>query len=709
MSDLLDAGLRLDGIWWWLSVLPPVVWSARAVYQRTRPPVIPVRVMILWLLRAAILGILVVLLTEPVLTYFARRVLRPVVTTLVDASPSMEVEEGGVTRLDRIRRTFKEGLGDALVGPVKAFSSSAQQIDPDTLDRLRATGQATNLAAALESAFEATSDPRLLAGIVMMTDGRHNLGADPVRVASEQGTPIHVLGLTSETNPDDVQLVDAVADGQAFAGKPTQLAVRLRSWGFHNAQVTIRLEEGEEILEQVDVILAEDGQTQRLELLTPPLQAGPHLLRVHVVPSAGELTPHNNQSLLSLNVRQSRLRVLLLADRPGAESAFVFRTLVADSTLQIDEYINRDNRTFYQTAAGPQSLDSYDAIVLLAPTGLSMNTVTPALNAYVANGGGLLVQTLGKGRMPDSWTELLPTIMDPVPTEAVRDDKPLHLVPETRSHPLHRGMTNGATGDSWQRLPPLLARASRMRAKPSAETLLAASNGDPVVVVGTYTAGRVVHVLGTGFWRQSLFGEGTGSDARTVSAFWRSAVHWLALAESGGRVRASAERSVFRLGEPVAITAQVFDELNKPLTDAVVELTLSPSGRSLLLEPLDSGRYRTELTTSMAGPYTFRLSARTGATSIGETMGSFLVEDHTVESGDLRSDPEMLAAIAQASGGGYRELEDWRELIHVIRPTPILVREQQDLGVEIRHTGWLVLLTLLLTTEWVLRKRSGML
>ncbi|MDA0333599.1 MAG: VWA domain-containing protein [bacterium] len=602
-----------------------------------------------------------------------------------------------------------DGLAEALVGPVRAFSASVQDIDPDTLDRLHSSGKATDLAAALASVLDEAADPRLLSAIVLITDGRHNLGPDPVRLASEHGTPIHVLGVTSETSPDDVQVLGLEIDDQPFAGKPIRLLARLRSWGFQDSTVTLRLEEGEQILSQVEIPLAVDGQVQPVALSTPPMSPGPHLLQLYVVPRAGELTPHNNQSLLALNVRQSRLRILLLADRPNPESGFVRRTLMADSTLQVDAFIGRGEAAYYGGAPIPTAFGGYDAVVVLSPEG-PLDTLPEALQAYLTDGGGTLIQTLASdtGASSETWSDILPTVTE-TGTADVHDQAPLHLVPETRNHPIHRGMTRNVSEDPWQRLPPLQARTPRVRVKPTAKVLLAAADGAPVVVAGAYGTGRVVHVTGTGFWRQSLFGEGAGGDARTVPAFWRSAVHWLALAESGGRVQASAEQPVYRSGQPAAVTAQVFDELQEPLTDAEVELSLSPGGRSIILEPTVPGHYRTELPDLAAGTYTFLVRARIGMESIGQTEGSFVIEDHTIESDDLRSDPEMLAAIARASGGTYRGIEAWPDLVQTIRPTPILVREQQDIGVKIHHMGWLLLLTGLLTTEWILRKRSGML
>jgi hypothetical protein len=711
MSDLVDSAFKFDASWVWFMPVVPLVWLAHFSYRRTRPPVTAGWVTTLWLLRSASVCLVLILLSQPVLSYLARRALHPLVVTLFDVSPSMEVEEGGINRLDRVKRVWNLGLSDYLGSPARAFSSSGYDVSPDTLDRLLVSGQATDLAVALQSAARTVADPRLLSSVVLLSDGRNNLGPDPVRAAAELGIPVHVLGLGSQQTPDDVQLTGVETEASVFAGQSAQLRLRLRNWGFQDSNVVIRIEEGGETLEQRTLQLGAEGQSQEEVLSTPPLAAGPHLLRITVVPSSGELTSQNNQFLLPLRVRQSQLRVLLVSSRPGPEAAFVSRTLAADSTLQVDKFIRRDRQSYYGSEAMPTDLASYEAIILLDSEMLSGTIKSADLRRFVAKGGGLLLQT---SSLRDRFlADLLPTMSDPegLPSGSARDhlDRSLRLEPQAHDHPIARAMLHPGVGDPWEKLPPLTGRVMHVRAKPSAVTLLATSDGVPVVVAGSYDAGRVLHLSGTGFWRQSMFGEGVAADTKTVRSFWRSATHWLAVAEPGGRVRASAREPSYLVGQPVDILVEVFDDLNEPLARATVKLSLTSSGRTVTLHEGVPGTYQTELTGLDSGDFTFRVQAEHGGVNIGQSEGSFFVEGHTVESQDLRADPELLAAIAGASGGQYRELEAWRELSNVLRPKPKLVQQEQRLALEVRDLFWFALLVTLLTAEWLLRRRSGML
>lgn len=707
MTDLLGAGLEMDAGWVWLLLLLPTTWAARFAYRKTRPIVPPARLIVLWSLRAAVFAVLVLLLAEPLLSYLTRRALRPVVVTLIDSSPSMDVETGGVTRLERFGLAMDDGLSEVLRGPAQAFSSTTHDIDLDTLSNLQTGGQASDLSAALHSAFSSVPDARLRAGVVLISDGRHNIGDDPAAFAAEQRTPIHVLGVGSDANPDDIQITSVSSDGMPVSARPISVRVQLRSWGFTDSSAILRLTEGDSVLVEATVRLEADGLRHVVELSLPPMEAGPHLLQAQVTPREGELTTHNNQSLLALRVRQDRLRVLLMASRPGPEVAFVARTLAVDSTLQVDKLIQRNDIAHYLPSSDDPS--TYDAVLLLGDCRDGDLPLAP-LPDIVAAGAGLLLQCPAAllRELPPDWVAMLPLMPDPSSIE-VQDDYPLRLERDSRLYPIYRGLLARETTDPWQHLPPLLTRSTHMRAKPAGTVMLVSHDGDAVAAVATYGAGRVVQLAGSGFWRQAIFGAGSSNDVGTVPAFWQNAVRWLAVAEPGGQLRASAERPVFRSGQPAAIRAEVFDEFNSPLEGATVELILQPGGRVVPLDAQGSGQYRSEIRGLPVGTHTFSVQAHEGSNPIGTTEGSFVVESHTVESSDLRSDPEMLAAIARASGGQYRPLEDWRQLLPVLQPTPTLVAHEQRLGIEIRHVGWFILLALLLTAEWLLRKRSGML
>ena len=61
---------------------------------------------------------------------------------------------------------------------------------------------------------------------------------------------------------------------------------------------------------------------------------------------------------------------------------------------------------------------------------------------------------------------------------------------------------------------------------------------------------------------------GIGKTDLVSQTFWRQAVRWLVTREDINRVRANAEKPIYRSGEPISIHVQVFDELLQPADGA---------------------------------------------------------------------------------------------------------------------------------------------
>ena len=705
----MTPGWSLDGVWLWLLLVPVLAWLGRWIYRRTRPAVDPATGRLLWVLRAAALAMILLVLAEPLLSWLARGARRPVVVALLDTSASMNVVEQGSSRLQRAVEVLGGGLRDDLRDAVvRGFSGSPYPVALDTLSRVAAAGWSTDLAAALVAAEDAVPEGRTLGGVLLVSDGRHNLGEDPAALAASLGVPVYALGTGSGDPAADVQLLSAAAPEAAFAGRPLRLRLSLRSWGYQGRAAQVSVSTEEEQLVSSRVVLGADGQVLPADLELPPLAAGPHLLTVAVGGLDGELTGQNNRRLLSLHLRRHRLRVLLAAGGPGAEAAFLRRALAADSSLQVTARIRRDGRSFYGGEPLPESLEGWDCLVLVDPDP-ELAAALGGIEGFLRSGRGLLVFAGSRLlRAPGPLDRLLPLSGGrPAVIEATGD--PVEAAPEGRGHPLGRLLAQTAAGDSWRGWPPLAGTLRAGRPGPGSRLLLRTSAGDPVLVAGSVGPGRVLVAAGTGFWRLGLLAAGLGEQARSLRAFWPAAVRWLAAASAEGRVRSSPESPVYRAGEPAAVVAEVYDQLNEPVDSARVSIRLGPDGRESAMEPAGAGRFRAAWTGLEAGEYTYEVQASHEGAALGRSGGRFVVESHSVEAVDLRADPGLLAEIAALSGGEYRPLEAWRDLRARLRPPPRVVPEERRLAVEVDQYLWLSLAALLLAGEWVIRKRGGML
>jgi len=227
----------------------------------------------------------------------------------------------------------------------------------------------------------------------------------------------------------------------------------------------------------------------------------------------------------------------------------------------------------------------------------------------------------------------------------------------------------------------------------------------PLLVTGHYPAGRTLFVGmdSTWLWR---FHFGDVHHER----FWRNAIRWLAIGrlKSGDRrYQVETGRSSYGLGERVPVEARVLDEDFKPSEAPVQPVRWSgPDGRPRDLElpavPGRPGLYRGTLEPEEPG--THRVWIEDGERRVTGTEFEIVLPSR--ENREPAPDPDLLRELAALSGGRLFELADVRELARVL-PGGEERREPLSSRLDDLWDAWgtLILALLVLSAEWILRKR----
>jgi hypothetical protein len=162
---------------------------------------------------------------------------------------------------------------------------------------------------------------------------------------------------------------------------------------------------------------------------------------------------------------------------------------------------------------------------------------------------------------------------------------------------------------------------------------------------------------------------------------------------------------------PVRVTAR--NPAFEPERDAEVRVRLAgPDGRldeaRAAADPAaGAGRYIAHVRAGAPGVYRVTADARRGDATIGTAATSLLVGGVDLEMSDPRTDAALLQRIAERSGGRLVDEDEIAALVETLRASApaAALSVSRDLW----HSGWsLAALLLLLATEWVLRRRSGL-
>jgi hypothetical protein len=286
------------------------------------------------------------------------------------------------------------------------------------------------------------------------------------------------------------------------------------------------------------------------------------------------------------------------------------------------------------------------------------------------------------------------------------------LTGEGETHPIMRiGAIAADTRKLWAGLPPLAASALLGGPRPGATVLAvtAAPGGGvyPVVAVQRDGQGRSMVFAGEASWRWKML---VSSSNRSYELFWRQAARWLAAAAPDPvaiTVPDAAEP-----GDSISIDVDARDASYAPVADATVDLTLtSPGGDTkpikLRRAEAAAGRFTAALRPEQAGLYRLHADARRGSNPLGSADKWMLVGGADREFADPRLNEGFLRRIARTSGGRYQRAAE------ASRVAPFLqAAEPANAELEHRdlwHEPWaFALLVLLLSAEWILRRRWGL-
>jgi hypothetical protein len=594
-----------------------------------------------------------------------------------------------------------------------------------------------------------------LDAVIIITDGRHNCGTEPLELARQLGTvgvPIYTVAIGSHRPPPDLIVQDVQAPAKVFKDTTLPVTALIKVMALPPQELAVELEiDGQPAAPEHREKVKHGGGDASYEVrfLVPMKLSGTHAIIVRAQTRNGtEITLDNNQRTHVVLVAEERTRVLLVDEEARWEYHYLAGALQRDPSVRLDRVLFAPPRLGLikpddadaaglprtrlpeppQDARSSDRLLDYDCIILgdVAPDKLPPLD-RKRLERYVAERGGTLVLVAGKHAMPLAYATHAPSESDPLlkmlPVREPRvfekrEGFSLRLSEAGKRTPFLRLDTN--TGDgAWPDLPQHFWSIVGKR-QPGA-TVLAAPATDTLdeqtglLVLQSYGFGNVVFVGldSTWRWRQRI---GDAYHHR----FWGQLVRWAAtdrLLPAGNHlVRFGSRKPVYQAGEPIELAARLSEEApplqrseparikilrqapDQPDTPgAVVPLQKSKQLDRLLegkLPELPAGTYRAELDIA----------------ELGQTPAAqfTVLPEENREMLDLSTNWDLLRALADQSHGRVFMPADAAEIVELLaQKVHYSERRQESRAWQDAPFVWWTLGVLmgLLAVEWLWRKR----
>lgn len=719
-------------------------------YRRTDKPLSRRLRAILIALRAASVCLLLICLLEPTLTAREEVHRKANLLILVDDSQSMSVTDPNesVARIDAVKETLAPGENSLMTGLADRFNVQLYQFDSDCTDveelNPTAEGTLTDIGKALS---RAVSDSRgqLTAGIILISDGGNNSGGNPLEIARQTNVPIHTVGVGSTEKPRDIQVAKVEVSPIAYVDHLLPVRAVIKSSGYDGQEVRVSLIQGVEqtqdtpLLDSVSLTL--DGQLgeQSVDLQLKLQQEGTFNFSVTVPAEPEEFTDQNNEYPFFIKSVKEKLKVLYVDGRPRWEYAFLKRALQRDPNIEAKclvamkgDHIDAplwDGAASTYFPAAKRDLFSYDVLILGdMDLGFFSSEQLSIVNDFIEDKGGSVIFLGGKhslgtdGFGGSALSGMLPIEIGPGGARQVKSAFSPVLTQDGLRHPVTRfGGAQAENTAIWRDLPALTQFYEGTGVKLGATILAehqrvgANSRPRPVIALQRYGKGTAIMISSDSLWRWAFGAYPFGGDDSHYRRFWSRTIRWLAsIHTEADLVNIETNKGSYHRDEKVRVTAYIYDESYTPVDNAElrsqVQIPGSPTetgGIDLKFAADGNGRYTAEFTPGRDGHYKIQTEAYHAGRLLGESSAEFMVQTTALEFRDTQLKEDLLRDLADVSGGSYRHLRNTSDLSSAIK-------EVSDSYVSIRERRlWdnaimLMLAVALLGTEWLIRKRKGL-
>ncbi|MGA9365175.1 MAG: vWA domain-containing protein [Bacteroidota bacterium] len=710
--------LSTSGLFLFLAAAVAIILSILA-YHRTVPPISQGTRYLLISLRALALFFLLLLILEPILRLVRKESKPPTVAVLVDDSKSMSLTDRMGDRSEIARALLKsDGIQKlSKLGRLLFFRFSSEVGAIPIPDFVRFNGDATDISRALEE-IQKKSEEENIESIILVTDGNHNLGENPLREVDHFGMPVYTVGIGDSSEQKDVLITRVVTNEIAYAESRIPMDVRVKSSGFNGERVEVSLlEEGKTIAQQF-LMLKEGTWEYPVKFFFEPKGEGTKRYTVNVSRLEGELTTANNVRSVFVKVLKSRMKVLLIAGAPSPDVAFIRRALSDDKNVDLKALVQKSAMEFYEGDFSPSVVTDADCIVLVGfPLSNSRDEILRAVQSGIQQQGKPLLIALSRNIDAAKLHILDSSLPFTVSPGSSGEISVSVQVPEKeRIHPL---MNLNGSPNLWDGQPPIYMTGTTFRAKPEAEILALAkvqgiSLNEPLLLSRSVAGEKSVAILGYGIWRWKLLTQTSDPSKDVLQLFMSSAIRWLTTREESKPVKISSTKEVFAGGEPVEFSAQVYDKTYRPIDAADVKIAVTKGNETLetILTPMGNGRYEGRLEGLGEGEYQLSGTATLNGGRLGEDKGKFSVGAQEIESQQTQMNKPLLEQLAYRSGGKYFDPQDIARLPEELERNTKLIPKEITRASEFELWSLptiLILIILFFGVEWFLRKQAGLL
>ncbi len=591
-----------------------------------------------------------------------------------------------------------QDISESIDTSIFSILNSKFEIDECELVYEEFGGSTTDISAELDDIANHYQG-RNLGAVVLATDGIYNRGNNPASTAERLTFPVYTVALGDTTPQRDAALASIRHNRIAFTGNtfPVELTINARRLKNHSAQLTLTDAHGKALaMQQVDYSddLFSTTLTFELKAEKPGLQR--YTASLSVVD--GERETVNNVLTFYTDVLDSRRKVAIIGNSPHPDLAALKQAVESNPNYEAKVFMNEELRM------KTEELKDYSLHIFH-----NLPSTTQAIKQSNNNAIYIIGTQTDLARFNALHTGL----------EIVARTKKVNEVTALYNNAFSLFTLDAADATALEELPPLTAPFGEVKTSPNLQSLLTArlgsiNTGQPLVSALVQGQQRRAFVWGEGLWRWRLVDFLNNKSHDHFDRLVSQLVNFAAITDNRERFIVETERH-YSDNDEVMVHAQLYNESYEPFNTPEAKLTLQGvqgsvenhkgvqgdynfsrqgSGYTLSLGTLPEGLYRYTATTTYDGTtYT--------------AEGAFAVEALHLEQANLTANHTLLKTISSITGGKMFYPDQLSSLNAELQTLKPVIYTHTRFSEMLNLLWVLILIILLLSLEWVLRKYHG--
>lgn len=649
---------------------------------------------ILFVLRTLIVGLVVLLLFNPLIRQKFSSVETPTIILAHDNSSSVVLcKDSAFYKKDYLTQfeQFRKDLNADFQVDEYLFGEEVRDFE-----QLDFSDQLTDLSSLIKT-LDRRYYKRNVGAVLLFSDGIYNRGFEPELVAENFLFPIHTVVLGDTVSYPDLAIRNVhynkvVSLGATF---PVRVTVAARDLAGRKAQLTLK--ESGRVLEKRDIEIPSNRFSKEIDFMLDATKKGVLPIDIEISGIEGEEQLLNNVRHIYVEVLDQKYKLLCVAASPHPDLG-ALRSVLNDN-YEVDFCFGKEQLPDFE---------KYDLVILhqVPNAKMDFNTLKTQLDK---NAKLPVLFVIGKDTDRDYINKVQSVFEFRSGATNTLLDVKAHL------NSAFTTFTFDVKSDQMiAKYPPLALPHLEINALKSHDDLLlqevmGVKSGLPLLSFANDKR-KMGFLFGTNVWRWRLFEYYQSKNHDVFDEIFSKTLKYLLLSSNDGS--AIYAKETYYSNEPVIITAELRNPNNELVIDP--ELTIQIVNK-LTGETYDytfSKRehdYQLNAGLLPEGLYQYKVEAQMGERKIN-VSGTFSVAAIGIEEQQLTADLERMRNIARLTNGNCYTAQQLQQLVEDLRhDTRITSVEHHESRFEdLIHSKWIFFVLIgLAAVEWLLRKMFG--